>query len=98
MIVPVATQAPAMTLNKSERSIIDTNTAMGKACGHTVSRVLASVKGTAASAEFTEQIDLSCAGILHSSSSSKWVKLINSKFFGRKRIRKILHSVNPELA
>lgn len=64
LVAPVNSESPAMPLNKSARSIMDNNTAMGKACSHTVDRVLASVKGTAVSPEFTEQTDLSCAGVL----------------------------------
>lgn len=49
---------------KSSRSIADDKTAMGKACGNEVERVLASIVGTPATLKFKEQIDLSCAGVL----------------------------------
>jgi hypothetical protein len=37
---------------------------MGKACSNTIERILASVGGTSATIKFSEQIDLSCAGVL----------------------------------
>ncbi len=64
LIEPTSFEENSYTQTKSNRSVIDDNTGMGKACSNTIERILASVGGTSATIKFSEQIDLSCAGVL----------------------------------
>lgn len=49
---------------KSDRTVTDDNTGMGKACSNASERILAAITGTPVTIKFNEQIDLSCAGVL----------------------------------
>lgn len=51
---------------KTERSVIDDWSGMGKACTHTIERVLAATSGATAPVSFSEQVDVNYAGILFS--------------------------------
>lgn len=66
--IQLPTQTPELLdveqSTKSSRSIADDKTAMGKACGNELERVLASITGTPSTIKFETQIDLSCAGVL----------------------------------
>src|SRR5680860_1308530 len=64
LIEPDTSEENPKVLNKSDRSVIDDSTGMGKACGNTVERVLACVSGEPAIPKFDHQIDLHQAGVL----------------------------------
>ena len=53
-----------LVLNKSDRSIIDDEQAMGKACINTFDRVLSSKTGIPCEIKFSDQVDLQQAGVL----------------------------------
>ena len=55
-----------VALTKTERSVIDVQSGMGKACTFTLERVLAATTGETATASFSEQVDVHCAGVLFS--------------------------------
>lgn len=61
---PTASEESSYLQTKSNRTVIDDNTSMGKACSNAAERILASVNGTQATIKFNEQTDLSCAGVL----------------------------------
>ncbi len=64
--IPTPEEEPAQTngLTKSERSIIDNNQAMGKACCNTIDRVLSIKTGESCPVTFSTQTDLQHAGVL----------------------------------
>lgn len=66
IILPIVTATPGncAALTKSERSVVDDRSGMGKACTFSVERVLAATKGETAIATFSEQVDVNCAGVL----------------------------------
>lgn len=64
LVEPIALEESRYLQTKSNRTIIDDNTGMGKACSNAAERVMATVTGTAATLRFNEQTDLSCAGVL----------------------------------
>ena len=64
LIEPDFLEKDSGTQTKSDRTVIDDNTGMGKACSNSIERILASVSGTPATIKFNEQTDLSCAGVL----------------------------------
>lgn len=49
---------------KSSRSVVDDQTPIGKACGNSMEGVMSSIGGAKIDIKFTDQIDLSCAGVL----------------------------------
>jgi uncharacterized DUF497 family protein len=51
-------------LTKSERSVIDDQSGMGKSCTNTIDRVLAATTGETVQISFTKQVDVHCAGVL----------------------------------
>ncbi len=51
-------------LTKTERSVIDDQSGMGKACTNTVERVLAAKLGVTATTCFSDQVDVNYAGVL----------------------------------
>src|SRR5690606_31662333 len=64
LIEPDTSEENFKVLNKSDRSVIDDSTGMGKACGNTIERVLACVSGEPATPRFDHQVDLHQAGVL----------------------------------
>jgi len=64
LIEPDPLEENPKVLNKSDRSVIDDSTGMGKACTNTVERVLACVKGKPVTPRFDHQTDLHQAGVL----------------------------------
>jgi len=61
-----ASSKNCVALTKTERSVIDVQSGMGKACTFTLERVLAATTGETATACFSEQVDVHCAGVLFS--------------------------------
>ena len=61
---PTALEENSYLQTKSNRTVTDDNTGMGKACSNAAERILASVTGASATIKFNEQTDLSCAGVL----------------------------------
>ena len=68
IILPIVspTSNDCVAFTKTERSTIDAQTGMGKACTFTVERVLAATAGETAKVSFSEQVDVYCAGVLFS--------------------------------
>lgn len=64
IVIPEEIQLQAEIFTKSERSIIDNDQAMGKACCNTIDRVLAIKIGASCPITFTNQTDLQHAGVL----------------------------------
>lgn len=65
LIAPAPEAVNSHVQTKSDRTVIDDNTGMGKACSNDMERILASVaEGAPATIKFNEQTDLSCAGVL----------------------------------
>lgn len=64
-VVPVPSDTCA-ALTKTERSVIDDRSGMGKGCTFTLERVLAATAGETAEVTFSEQVDVHCAGVLFS--------------------------------
>jgi hypothetical protein len=64
LLLPERLNEQAGYLTKSERTIIDNEQAMGKACTNTLERVMAGKSGTACPISFTNQIDLHQSGVL----------------------------------
>ncbi len=60
LIEPEDIDEDSYVQTKSDRTIIDDNTGMGKACSNATERVLAAFTGTSATTKFDEQTDLSC--------------------------------------
>jgi hypothetical protein len=56
----------SVALTKTERSVIDDQSGMGKGCTFTVDRVLAATDGATASVTFSQYTDVHCGGILFS--------------------------------
>jgi len=54
----------SLSVNKTDRSVIDDRSGMGKACTNSVERVLAAKAGVTGTTSFSDQIDVSYAGIL----------------------------------
>jgi len=63
-VEPTALEENSYLQTKSNRTVTDDNTGMGKACSNAAERILASVTGASATIKFNEQTDLSCAGVL----------------------------------
>lgn len=57
-------QQSSTTITKTERSVIDDETGMGKACTFAIERVMAATTGQTALVSFSEHIDVSQAGVL----------------------------------
>ena len=55
-----------VALTKTERSVIDVQSGMGKACTFILERVLAATTGETATVSFSEQVDVHCGGVLFS--------------------------------
>lgn len=64
LLLPECPNGQAQHLTKSQRSIIDTQQSMGKACTNTLERVMASKTGRSCSLSFSNQIDLHQCGVL----------------------------------
>lgn len=65
LIAPAPEAIKLHAQTKSDRTVTDDNTGMGKACSNSIERILASIAGgTPATIKFDEQTDLSCAGVL----------------------------------
>ncbi len=64
ILIPETTPNPPITSTKSERSIIDNEQAMGKACSNTIERVLSIKTGQNCPITFNNQTDLQHAGVL----------------------------------
>lgn len=65
IILPALTQTvTSTTVTKTERVVEDDQTGMGKACTNTIERVLAAKMGLTATISFTNQVDVSHAGVL----------------------------------
>ena len=64
ILLPEAKPNKAESTTKSERSIIDNDQSMGKACVNTIGRVLAIKTGASCPITFSDQTDLQHAGVL----------------------------------
>ncbi len=65
IIIPSTTiSTETSSLTKSERSVIDNNQSIGKACENQIERVLATKTGKSCEIKFADQVDLQNAGVL----------------------------------
>ncbi len=64
VILPFKANHQASSTTKSQRSVVDNNQTMGKACSNTIERALAIQTGSVCPIKFNNQTDLQHAGVL----------------------------------